>query len=265
MAKQKPIQRSITPTEEIYFRAIEENGKKYLIGYASVFNVRSKLLFENNRSFYEVIDPKAFDEVLNDPKIDTLLTFNHSRDKVIARTLSGTLELSTDERGLLFRAELPDVSYANDVYELVLRGDLFENSFGFFVKNEDINWTKDEKGNNIRLIKKVSRLLDVSVVTEGAYATTDVFARNKNETEIQTDRGKTITITITDDDTQDEPPMEEPMMDELPTKDPSTMEDPEMDACKTKKPTQREDELEIGKRDLERFKMQVQILKLKNK
>ena len=287
--KEKRIQRSVSPSEEISFRAIEENGKKYLVGYASVFNVRSKLLFENNRMFYEIIDPKAFDEVLKDPKNDTILTFNHQRDKVIARTVSGTLQLSTDERGLLFRAELPEVSYANDVYNLVSRGDLFENSFAFFVKNENVVWSKDEEGNNIKLIKKISRLLDVSVVTEGAYATTDVFARDN---EVKVDRGnKTITITITESEDEEEPedmPMEEPVVEPV-------IEDPEEDACKTKKPDKRDPEQEFiskciedvmnsgetddnkqafaickskwdsGKRDIEKLRMQIQILKLKNK
>ena len=52
-------------TEDTQFRAIAEGNKRYLEGYASVFNSRSKPIYENGRLFYEVIDPHAFDELLS--------------------------------------------------------------------------------------------------------------------------------------------------------------------------------------------------------
>lgn len=175
--------RIIKPSEEITFRAIEEDGKKFLIGYASVFNQRSKLIFENGKLFYEVIDRSAFDDVLSSGDLDVYLVTNHNRDKVSARTVNGTLELSTDERGLLFKAEISDkISYSNDLYELVRSGLFFENSFAFAVDREGQEWSQDDEGNNIRIIKKVSRLYDVSVVTTGAYANTDIAARHYEET-----------------------------------------------------------------------------------
>ena len=45
--------------EQISFRAIAENDKRYIIGYASVFNQRSKPIYENGKLFYEIIEPKA--------------------------------------------------------------------------------------------------------------------------------------------------------------------------------------------------------------
>jgi uncharacterized protein len=181
MARIKKNIRSFIPEGDVSFRAIEEDGKKYLIGYASVFNQKSKLIYERGKYFFEIIDPKAFDEVLADEKLDVPLTFNHSRDKLIARTISNTLTLSTDEKGLLFKAELPNVSYANDVYELVLRGDLFENSFGYAFTEDGIVWSKDEDGNNLRTINKINKLLDVSVVTNAAFSNTFISARDDEE------------------------------------------------------------------------------------
>jgi HK97 family phage prohead protease len=234
------------------FRAVEEDGKKFLEGYGSVFNQRSKLIYEHGKFFFEIIDPKAFDEVLRDESLDVYLTLNHSRDKVIARTISGTLTLTTDEKGLLFRAEMPNVSYANDTYELVSRGDLFENSFAFVVNRNDEEWTKDKDGNNIRFIKKVSKLIDVSVVTNGAYANTTVSAR-----QIQLDnRGQTITITI--NDTEDEPEDEPQETVALP-EDPSTNED----ALTADSSTNEEEDKEKSRKSKELMEMHLRILKLK--
>lgn len=276
--------RQLSP-EFVEFRAISEDGKRYLQGYASVFNQRSKPILENGKLFYEIIDPRAFDDVLKSENLDVKLNFNHERGRVMARTISGTLKLSTDEKGLLFRAEVPNVSYANDVYELVSRGDLFENSFAFIVRKGDDVWTKDNQGNDIRTINRVAKLIDVSVVVDGAYANTEVSAR-KDE------RGKTITITINDDESED--PEDEPMDASI-----GPIED---DACKTKKP-KREDDYPIsensaendfisncikevmdkgetddnkqayaickskwdsGKRELEHMRMHIKLLKLKN-
>jgi len=172
-------------SEQVSFRAFEENGERYLEGYASVFEQRSKPIFENNRLFYEVIGRSAFDEALQREDLNVVLTFNHQRDKVIARTKSGTLQLSTDEIGLRFRATVPNTTLGNDIYELVSRGDLFENSFAFIVRKGDDEWTTDEQGNNIRTINRITKLYDVSVVVDGAYTNTDVFARDEDETEEQ--------------------------------------------------------------------------------
>lgn len=165
---------------DISFRAFEENDKRYLEGYAVVFNKRSKLISENNRLFYEIIKPEAFNDVLKSEDLNVVLTFNHERDRVIARTKSGTLKLSLDEYGLRFIAEVPNTTLGNDIYELVKRGDLFENSFAFAVKKNDDEWTKDENGNDLRIIKKVSRLFDVSIVVDAAYSDTYVMARDED-------------------------------------------------------------------------------------
>jgi hypothetical protein len=176
----KRLLRNLNP-EQISFRAFEEEGKRYLEGYASIFEQRSKPIFENNKLFTEVVKRQAFDDILKSENLNVILTFNHDRGKVMARTKSGTLQLSTDERGLRFKAEVPNTTLGNDVYELVKRGDLFENSFGFIVKPGDEQWTRDLSGETTHVINKISRLYDVSVVVDGAYANTEIIARNETE------------------------------------------------------------------------------------
>ena len=160
-------------------RLLEEDNKKYLEGHAAVFNERSKLLFENNRFFYEILSPNAFDNVLQDENLDVPMTFNHERGRLLGRTKSNSLNISKDEKGLKFRVEIPNTTTGNDVYELVKRGDLYENSFAFMVDKD--NWSIDENGSNIRTINSIKKLADISVVTNGAYANTDVAARSYEE------------------------------------------------------------------------------------
>ena len=166
--------------ENLCTRALQdEEGNKIIEGYASVFNHRSKLIFENGKIFNEVISRSAFDDVLQNENLDVLLTFQHDTNRPMARLNPSkginSLQLSVDEKGLKYRAVLPNTSLANDTYELIRSGVLFENSFIFTVKREDETWAKDEQGNNIRTINKVSGLYDVSVVVEGAYSNTDLM------------------------------------------------------------------------------------------
>ena len=181
--------RNLEP-EQVSFRAFEEDGKRYLDGYASRFNQRSKQIFENNRLFYEIISRTAFDETLQSENLNVVSTFNHNRDRgILGRTKSGTLALSTDDVGLHFKVEVPLTQLGNDVYTLVQRGDLSECSFAFIVKKGDDEWTKDENGDNIRTINKIAKLYDVSVVIDGAYEHTDVFARDEVEENIEPSPG----------------------------------------------------------------------------
>ena len=70
----------------------EENGEMIIEGYAALYNSETDL-----GVFRESISPGAFDDVLND---DVRALINHDPSKIIGRTSSNTLELSTDEFGL---------------------------------------------------------------------------------------------------------------------------------------------------------------------
>jgi uncharacterized protein len=176
------VNNRILDPEFVNFRAISNEEGRFFEGYASIFNHKSKPILENGKLFYEIIDRNAFDEVLSD-KPDVKLTYNHERNSLLARTRSKTLELSTDDYGLKFRASVPNTTLGNDIYELVTRQDLFENSFAFYVRKGDDVWTTDDEGNNLRTVLKVSRLVDVSIVGDGAYADTTLNAREDIESE----------------------------------------------------------------------------------
>lgn len=165
------IEKRIYTPEVGELRAYSDGEKRMISGYAAKFNVQSRLLAEGGKVFNEVLRQGAFKDVVEN---DVYLTFNHNRDAVYARTTNQTLTLIEDEIGLRFEAVLNDTTGAQDLYKMIERGDVFENSFAFMVDKEGQQWSRSANGDNIRQISRISRLLDVSVVTHAAYPDTEV-------------------------------------------------------------------------------------------
>ena len=158
-----------------------ESGQRYFEGYAAVFDQDSKLMTEGGRIFYETIERGAFDKVLQtDP--DVVLTINHDKSKLLARTKSGTLTLFVDDVGLRYKATVPNTTDGNDAYEMVSRGDLYESSFKFGLRpSKDATWNMDaNKKVWKRSVSNIPLIKDVAIVTEGAYANTDVTVAERN-------------------------------------------------------------------------------------
>ena len=165
-----------------------------LEGYAAVFNSETDL-----GHFREVIKPGAFDDVMNN---DVRALINHDPNLILGRTENGTLELSTDERGLKYRVKLGNQQYAKDFYESVKRGDISQSSFAFTIKDQ--SWNEER---TVRSVDKVRQLLDVSPVTYPAYAAATVQARDQ-----QLELDDAIAEAVADTDTTtNEPQIQEPM------------------------------------------------------
>ncbi len=139
-----------------------EDGRDLVVGHASVYDSRSN----NLGGFYEFIERGAFtEELINSSDVRALI--NHDPNLILARNTSGTLNLTADERGLKYEFEMPETSYGKDLAISMKRGDITQSSFAFTVAEDD--WSTDDEGNNIRTIKKIDRLYDVSPVTYPAY------------------------------------------------------------------------------------------------
>ena len=139
-----------------------EDGRDLVVGHASVYDSRSN----NLGGFYEFIERGAFTEELI-ANSDVRALINHDPNLILARNTSGTLNLTADERGLKYEFEMPETSYGKDLSISMKRGDITQSSFAFTVAEDD--WSTDADGNNIRTIKKIDRLYDVSPVTYPAY------------------------------------------------------------------------------------------------
>jgi uncharacterized protein len=157
------------------------NGTQVLTGYAAVYNRFSLPLREGGSQFREVILPGAFDRILSRQrgKQDVVALLNHDSNFILGRTSSGTLELSSDEKGLRYTVSPPDTQTGRDVLELVRRRDLRGSSFAFAVDSKGERWTSDEQG-AVREIRDVSLLADVSVVLTPAYPASSVAVAQRS-------------------------------------------------------------------------------------
>lgn len=149
-----------------------DSGELTLEGHASVFDVEYEVAGGPPWGWIESVDTGAFDKTLKQGP-DVALLVNHD-GLPLARTTSGTLELSTDKTGLALAASLdandPDVAALVPKIE---RGDVDEMSFAFRVERQE--WDEEYER---RWIKEANiHRGDVSVVTYGASSTTDVSLR----------------------------------------------------------------------------------------
>jgi len=146
--------------------AIEGNR---LNGIAHVFGQRADM-----GSHFEEMGVDAFAEALktSDPRA----FMEHDRSKLLGRASAGTLRVGTEtvdgKQVLAYSIDLPNTTYANDLRELVTRGDLSESSFGFLPG--EFAWSKTPDGLRVRTHTKVKELIDVSPVAMPAFEGTSL-------------------------------------------------------------------------------------------
>lgn len=170
-----PEHRSI-PLDRVEIRDIEDDDTEVILeGYASTFEEYEMYGGPANYGWIERLSPDAFAKTLRE-KPDLHLLINHA-GMPLARTKSGTLDLSADEHGLKVVARMdkrdPEVQ---SLAIKMARGDMDEMSFAFRVKAQE--WRaapgyEEIDDQSYRTITEVSlHKGDVSVVNWGANPTT---------------------------------------------------------------------------------------------
>jgi len=140
----------------------DEEGKKYICGIIP-YDSKSVPIY----GVREIISKTAFKKSLADGS-EVRALWNHDDNKVLGSSKSGTLQLENTDEGLVCKCELPSTSYANDLYEIITRGDVKTMSFGFSILKYIDDYT-----NNTRTLKEV-KLHEVSFgVTNPAYEETN--------------------------------------------------------------------------------------------
>ena len=185
------VRKSSVVKEQREFRMenAEQNGNT-IRGYAAIYNSDSEWM----GGFYEQIETGAFDDVLDN---DVRAYFNHDENLLLGRVSSGTLRISTDKRGLFYEVDLPNTTYANDLVELMKRGDVNQSSFAFLIEKD--RW-EQRGGTTYRIIEKVSRLLDVSPVAQPAYPDATSELKRDLETKPKEDAKAATEAKATDSD-----------------------------------------------------------------
>ena len=158
----------------------EQDGKKIVEGYATVFDQEYRLWGDDRFQVMESVDRRAFDEA--DMK-DVIMQYDHE-GRVFARISNGTLELKVDERGLKIRADLGGTEIGRQLYEEIRGGYTTKMSFGFKVRKEERKEERNEETGSITVHRKITdikKLYDVSAVSIPANDATEISARNTGE------------------------------------------------------------------------------------
>jgi uncharacterized protein len=154
----------------------EETPEERVVeGYFALYESETELFAGS----YEIISKGAFDNTLNK---DVRALWNHNTQYVLGRSKNGSLTLKADDKGLFGTIKLPNTQYANDLYELVSRGDIDQASFGFNIIDEELE--ELASGGYRWRIKEID-LHEISVVTFPAYENTTVQAREKQVQQIE--------------------------------------------------------------------------------
>lgn len=169
--------RALAPTTKVRrsfaagVRSVRADGQVRLVGHAAIYDSLS----EDLGGWREKLSPGCFDDCLRGQISPVFALWQHDPNFVIASTSDQSLKLSTDRRGLVCDISPMDTQMVRDmVVKPIQDGKVTSMSFAFDVA--DAEWTY-ENGMDIRVVKRVGRLYDVSPVCSPAYMGTDISAR----------------------------------------------------------------------------------------
>lgn len=154
-------------------------------GYALLFGVRSQLINDFCGRYFEQLDAGCVTRSLLDG-CDIKLTLFHDRQLVLARSNKGrgTLSYEIDEKGVLFRADMPRTADGDKALELIRRGDLAGCSFCYSTDEGDpaaVSYVESEDADGepvaLRLVHRIDAIYDFTLTTDPAYEQTTVERR----------------------------------------------------------------------------------------
>jgi len=153
-----------------------------ITGKGIVFNKRSALMMtEEGKLFYEIIHPEAVARAINDNSI--WVDFQHKPSQLLGTQYAGTARFTLAEDSVIYEADAPNTTYANDMMELVDRGDVRGSSFVFISNDNKDVWTPADRtpGGTIiyqRDIYDILKIVSMGPVFGEAYPDTTVAARS---------------------------------------------------------------------------------------
>jgi uncharacterized protein len=166
------IEREIRILAGLGIEERKDNRPPTLKGYAAVFDTETDIA----GLWREKIARGAFADAISKASADVHALFNHDDNVVLGRMKAATLRMSEDEHGLAVEIDPPDTQDARDLIAKIKRGDIDQMSFAFTMRGGVQRWD-DSQTPALRIIEKVGDLYDVSVVTRGAYPTTEIGLR----------------------------------------------------------------------------------------
>ena len=161
---------------EMQFRAVEQEEDaepKYLVeGYATTYDDPYVLYERNGIEWKESI---SRDALAGADMSDVIFLYNHE-GMVFARQSNGTLELSSDEKGLHVKADLGSTEASRQMFESIKAGLVTQMSWAFTIKADGIDTDRDAHLSTVRSVKKV---YDVSAVSIPANPNTGISEQTR--------------------------------------------------------------------------------------
>lgn len=153
----------------VELRARGDGSGRIIGGYALKFDKRS----QNLGGYIERIAPSFVNDSRSEGWPDVVARYNHNDELLLGTTRSGTLQLSTDDIGLLYEVDCPQCR--GDVLEMVQRRDVSHSSFAFECTKDE--WGVSEENFPQRTLIS-GRIIDVAPVSSPAYRDTTVAMRS---------------------------------------------------------------------------------------
>ena len=148
-----------------------DDGTLTVSGYVNKTEQYSNMLGRDQK-FKEVIRRGTWQRAIDSAK-EIHFYAEHDKNKILASTRNGSLELREDDNGLYMSAKISPTSWGKDYYQLIKDGILQNMSFGF--RSLKDSWRN--MGDYFERTVNELELFEVSVVRDPAYASSSISAR----------------------------------------------------------------------------------------
>lgn len=160
----------------------EADAESRLIsGYGIVFNSDSHplVIHDDEHGSVRVVEQITRKSIERADISDVISAYNHNFEKILGRTTSATMTLSTDSRGVKYTVSAGKQSYADDLLESLRRGDVAGSSFVFTYDMAEGYELQDRKdGTVVAIPRRITKIYEMGPVTTPAYPETTAENRN---------------------------------------------------------------------------------------
>ena len=158
---------------EMQFRAVEDEEQPFVVeGYATTYDDPYTLFEYDGIKYQEKIDRDA---LAGADMGDVIFLYNHE-GMVFARQSNGTLELSSDEKGLHVLADLGSTEDSRRMFESIKAGLVTQMSWAFTIKKDGI---EDDWDSHVSIVRSVKKVYDVSAVSIPANPNTGISEQTR--------------------------------------------------------------------------------------
>lgn len=153
--------------------AMSDTNEMIVEGYALKFEKEGSI--GGSSGYVEKFDRRSLDSA---DMTDVVFTTDHKG--ILAGTRNNSLKLTVDDIGLKISARFVDTTDARNTYALITSGLITKMSFAFSGAESEWTFARGENTLDLRNVKSIGKLHDVSAVVHPAYEDTSISARSSD-------------------------------------------------------------------------------------